>query len=240
MSSNLDSQHKGVPVNRTRIPNVPAARALLLAGALALSAPAAVLTVDAGTAAAATARPAAPTAGPGLFGTITAVSDNTLTISVMPTHRSAKVSLTSATTYAVNGKSTKTRPSLKKGTQVQIVAVKGKNGVYTARQVSVGRPAGPGGPGGTPPGAGSPPVSGTVVSASGSSLVVKTSVGKTTFKLTSSTHYLVNGKATTSRPTLKAGQAIHVMGASSGSMRTAQLVIIGAMPAPPSGPPPGQ
>jgi hypothetical protein len=132
MSSNLDSQHKGVPVNRTRIPNVPAARALLLAGALALSAPAAVLTVDART------------------------------------------------------------------------------------------------------------VSGTVVSASGSSLVVKTSVGKTTFKLTSSTHYLVNGKATTSRPTLKAGQAIHVMGASSGSMRTAQLVIIGAMPAPPSGPPPGQ
>jgi hypothetical protein len=169
------------------------------------------------------------------MGTIMSVSGSTLKVKLLPTQKTVTVHLTTKTTYLVNGKSTKSHPMWKKGEQIQIMGTKAKNGSYTAASIMVGAP--PAGPGGPPPG-GIAPVSGTIVSSSSSSLEVKTSKGKSTFKLTSGTRYLVNGKATTSRPAFRAGQQVHVVASKSGSTLTAQMVFIGAMPAPPSGGPP--
>jgi hypothetical protein len=229
-------------MNPGRITPATAALGLLVAGALVVSRQAGAPTAHATTTQA--TKPttsAARPGGPGLMGSITSASGNVLKISLIPSHTSATVDLTTKTSYVVNGKSTKTRPSWKKGERVQVIGTKKKDGTYTAQVVMVGAPGGAPGPGGPPPAGGMPPVSGAVVSSTSSSLVVKTSSGKRTFKLTSSTRYLVKGKVSTSRPSFTAGQQVHVMASRSGSPLTARMVIVGAMPAPPSGgSPPGR
>lgn len=221
-------------------PSTRTAGVLLLTGALALTGPGSVLTTQAATKTTQTAQAPALPRGPGLMGTITSAAGNTLKITLLTSHQAATVTLTTKTTYLVNGKTTTKRPTWKKGEQIGVLGTKTKTGAYTAKTIMVGRPGGPGGPGGPPPAGGIAPLNGKIVSAGTSTLVVKTAGGTKTFKLTSSTHYLVNGKAASTRPTLKAGEQVHVMAARSGSTLTARTVFIGSMPAPPSAPPPGQ
>ncbi len=222
------------------------AAALTLTGALAIAVQPGASSVFAKTKTTQPLRPSGPPPGSGVVGTLTSASGNTLKISVMPSRHSATVIVTSATKYMVNGKSTSTRPSWKKGEQIGFTGTKSKSGVYTAKVITLGgrtvrRTRRARRPGGRPPAGGTPPVQGRIAMVSLSVLVIKTSGGLTTFKLTGSTHYLVNGKLSSSHPALTVGEQVGVMATKSGSSKTAQTVLIGKMPAPPSSStPPGR
>ena len=145
--------------------------AATLAVAFAMSGTAGVNAQHAAASKPAKAPPGGP-GGPGILGTLKSASANTLKITTLPAHGTATVRLSPKTIFRVNGRSTKTHPTWKRGEQVQVTGSKSKTGVYLATTVSVGTlpafgppPGGSGAPGGPGAPGGAPPTSGKVVAA---------------------------------------------------------------------------
>jgi hypothetical protein len=230
-------------ISRTRRHLIPRACLLLLGAVLTLGTLVAPSPAQAKAARATTPPAGSPVpGGPPLAGTIQSASARSLTLKLASTDKAVTIHLTSSTRYMVNGAPTTTAPQWKKGEKVQVFGTKHKNGSYTAQAIVVGTPPSGPPPGGPPPGNGPPgsvtPLDGTVVSLSSFSLVVKDAKGtKKTLHLTSGTRYFVNGKPTSTRPPLKSGTKVHVFVSTSGKSLSAQLVIVGAVPALLQGPP---